>query len=140
MGAPADVAADETRGAAAEAEAAEAAAGGTGASANAALVEVAPPEAGLPSRYAATSASVSAAAAGDSVFCAARPSHMQSLLWDKILAADATCFWNVPCAAMCSSSRCMSCARSEEIGAPADAAAEEVGVGPSAPGRAAHMA
>eukprot|EP00964_Phaeocystis_antarctica_P067970 scaffold41175_cov72-Phaeocystis_antarctica.AAC.3 len=44
---------------------------GTGASANAALVEVAPPEAALRSRYAAISASVSAAAAGDSEFCAA---------------------------------------------------------------------
>ena len=95
----------------------------------AAEAEAAAGRTGASSRYAAISVSVSAAAAGDIVFCAARPSHMQSLLWHEIFAAEATCFWVVPCATMCSSSRCTSCARSAEMGTPADVAADEVGGG-----------
>ena len=87
--------AEATWGAVVEAEAADAAAGGASAS----------------SRYAAISDEVSAAAAGG-MFCAEWPSQMLSLLWHESPAAEATCFWDLPCAAMCSFSRRMSCARS----------------------------
>ena len=88
----------EALGVAGEEEAAEAAASGTGAS----------------SRYAAISASVSASVAVDSLPPFVRPSHMQSVLGLESPTAETTCPWVRPCAAMCSSSRCTSCACLEE--------------------------
>eukprot|EP00964_Phaeocystis_antarctica_P067971 scaffold41175_cov72-Phaeocystis_antarctica.AAC.4 len=91
---------------------------------------------GVPSRYAAIRASASAMDAAASVCPVVRPSHKESLPHDESPAAEATCTWPRLCAAMCSYSRCTSCAWS----AAEVAEATDVGAGPLAPGRRAQMA